>query len=391
MSQVAIALLLALAGRQAPVAELPFELVGNHIYVKGHAGTRPVSVLLDSGAGLSVFDSGLAEAWNLPRTKEGVQVRGAGEGAMRAEMLTDFSVKLDDTSIEQKISLGIPLGPLKYLEGRPLEAVFGFEFFKKYVVEIDYAKNKVRFFDPATFAYKGGGKTIPIRIVANHPRLEGEVEIAGVGKLPVELMIDTGAGSGVSLTGRLVQKEKLNDRLPPSPSVPTGAGVGGATNGRMARIDGITLGGFRLNKPVASVDLGSGGVTGNASGFDVLVGGDIMRRFTVTFDYSRNAMHLEPNASFDTPFPGDQTGLLVKAEGDDLRTFRVMFVVDGSPAKELGIQPGDRLVEIDGTPVAQYELYQLRLLLRTPGKSWKLKLERDQKVIEITLKGRPLI
>jgi len=390
MSPISVALLLGFLGRQAPVAEVPFELVGNHIYIKGTASGKPVSLMLDSGAGMSVLDSGLAEKWDIPRDANGLPVRGAGSETMKAQMLKDFKVKFDGTSVEQPIIIGIPLSALKFLEGRPIEGVVGFEFFRKYVIQIDYANSKVRLFAPDTFKYEGSGKGIPVRIVGNHPHLDGEIEVPGLGKLPVEVMVDTGAGSGVSLSGKIVDREKLDAKLPPSPKVPTGAGVGGATSGRNVRIDAVSLGGYRLEKPIASLDLGSGGVTGATSPFDVLIGGDIMKRFTVTFDYSRNLMYLEPNSDFAKPFTGDMTGMYIKADSEDLRSYVVMYIVDGSPAKEAGVAVGDHVVSIDGKPTSSYELFQLKGLLREPNKTWTVKLNRDGKTIDVKLKGRPL-
>jgi len=391
MSVLSVALLLGLVGRQGPVAEVPFELVGNHIYIKGTAGDRPISLLLDSGAGMSVLDAGLAEKWGVHMDASSLPVTGAGKSSMKAQMLKDFKVKFDGTSVEQPIIIGIPLDALKYLEGRPIEGVVGFEFFKKYVIQIDYAKSKVRLFTPEGFKYEGVSAAIPVRIVSNHPHLKGEVEVPGVGKLPVEVMIDTGAGSGVSLSGKFVEQQKLDAKLPASPKVPTGAGVGGQTTGRNVRIDSVTLGGFRVDRPLASLDLGSGGVTGATSPFDVLIGGEIMKRFTVTFDYSRNLMYMEPNADLGQPFAGDQTGMYIKADGDTLRNFVVMYIVDGSPAQEAGVKVGDHVVTIDGKPTSNYELFQLKALIREPNKTWSVGLDRDGKSININLKGRPLV
>jgi predicted aspartyl protease len=388
---LALALLLGLAHYQAPVAELPFELVGNHIYLKGESDGRPVSILLDSGAGMSVLDSGVAERLKVPTQASNLPVSGAGAGRVQAQMLKGFKVRFSGTHIEQPIMIGIPLGALAFLEGRPLEAVVGFEFFQKYAINIDYENRKVRFYDPATFRYTGPGKEIPIRIQNNHPHLEAELEVPGLGKIPVEAMIDTGAGSGVNLTGRIVEAQKLDERLPKSPTAPSGAGVGGQTVGRNVRLDGVSFAGFRFEKPVASLDLSKGGATGAGASYDVLIGGDVMRRFNVIFDYSRKRMILEPNGEFAKPFPGDQVGFLVMAEGEKLRNYRVMWVSEGTPAKESGLEVGDRLVTIDGKPAGTYELYEIKKMLREPGKRWRFEVERKGERKTIELQGRSIV
>ncbi|AIE84098.1 aspartyl protease family protein [Fimbriimonas ginsengisoli] len=391
MPHLALALLLGLAPIQTPIAELPFELVGNHIYLKGEAENRPISILLDSGAGMSVLDSGIAERWNIPRNKSGLPVTGAGAKPIQAQMLQGFKVRFAGTKIDQPIIIGIPLEQLAYLEGRPLEAVVGNEFFQKYVVNIDYANRKVRLFNPEGYTYTGKGKELSIRLVGNHPHIDAEIEVPEIGKLPVEAVIDTGAGSSVNLTGRLMEAQKLDGHFPKSPIAPSGAGVGGATTGRPGRLGSLSFGGFKLDRPVASMELSNGGALGTGAAYDILIGGDVMRRFDVTFDYSRKKLYLQANEEFIKPFPGDQTGFLMTAEGKNLRTYRVMWVSDGTPAKEAGIQVGDVLVQVDGKPAETYELYQLKKLFREPDKQWKLELDRNGERKKINLKGRSIV
>ena len=51
------------------------------------------------------------------------------------------------------------------------------------------------------------------------------------------------------------------------------------------------------------------------------IGNEILRRFKVTFDYSRAQMILEPNNAIDQPDEFDMSGLSPLAEESDLRVY----------------------------------------------------------------------
>lgn len=87
------------------------------------------------------------------------------------------------------------------------------------------------------------------------------------------------------------------------------------------------------------------------------IGGGVLKRFTVTFDYRNKVMILEPNAQFGTPEPYDRSGMWVNRAGD---AFEVVDVVPGGAAAKAGIRVGDRIVACDGKRAAEVPLTLLR-------------------------------
>jgi hypothetical protein len=71
------------------------------------------------------------------------------------------------------------------------------------------------------------------------------------------------------------------------------------------------------------------------------LGADLLRKFRVIFDYSRNRMVLEPNRTFGRTFEFDMAGMFVTAEGTNLKTYRVHYIVKNSPAEKAAIKTGD--------------------------------------------------
>jgi C-terminal processing protease CtpA/Prc len=92
----------------------------------------------------------------------------------------------------------------------------------------------------------------------------------------------------------------------------------------------------------------------------VNVGGTILRRFNVTFDYRNQSMYLAKNADFGAPFSYDRSGLfLIDVNG----AYTVLSVLPGSPGAAAGLAKGDVLLNVNATPAANDSLAALRQLL----------------------------
>jgi C-terminal processing protease CtpA/Prc len=122
-----------------------------------------------------------------------------------------------------------------------------------------------------------------------------------------------------------------------------------------------------------------------------LIGGEILRRFTVIFDYSRSEMILEPNADFGAPFEYDMFGAYLLAEAPDFERFIVHRLVEGSPAKAAGLKEGDVIVSIDGRPSGDFTLEQVRQMFRQTDRQCVLGIEDGDKVRRVSLKTKRLI
>jgi C-terminal processing protease CtpA/Prc len=116
-------------------------------------------------------------------------------------------------------------------------------------------------------------------------------------------------------------------------------------------------------------------------GYGGIVGSEILRRFTATFDYPDTRLLLEPNAHFGEPFDFDLSGLYLA--GDE--RIEVLRVVEDSPAAEAGVRQGDRVV-------TDRPLEELRLALRSrPGAEHVLDLERDGRRFTAAFRLRRMI
>ncbi len=363
--------------------ELPFELIGGHIHVAGEMNGHAIDVMLDTGAGASLVDSALVDAWKLP-TSGDLNVKGTG-GAVTGKTLD--GAKLTFGGLEAPIRFAIPLGNLGEQSGHPMQAIVGFEFFASHVVEIDYARRRLRIGD-ADAAFEPIGAAIPVRIVEHHPHIDVHLVAGGV-DFAMDTMIDTGAGSS-TITARFGKQHEL--AIAKGPAQVLASGVGGDVLGRLVRPEAIRIASFELAKPVLQLVEQEAGVQGMDADYDLSIGGDVLRRFKATFDYPHRRMFLAANDELEKPFECDKTGLRWLARGADFRRFEVLGVIDGSSAASAGVKPGDVLESIDGEPASKRTLDELRELFRSPTtKQWKLGLSRNGAHVELAVAAKTLI
>lgn len=137
------------------------------------------------------------------------------------------------------------------------------------------------------------------------------------------------------------------------------------------------------------MDEGGAGADPNNAG---LLGGEILTRCTVTFDYERGRMILEPNSNFGKPFHTEMSGITWTTGGrGDFSTFRVLRIIPDSPAAAAGFEVEDRLVSIDGVPADSFTSHRLYEYFRRDGREVRLTVERKEEQISKTLRLKPLL
>ena len=358
------------------------------IRVRGQVGTRDsVWITVDTGASSSVLDHGQAKKLGL-KVEGTQQSRGAG-GYQTGSEAHDVELRLLGFELRGRRIDTLPLENLATRSGVPVHAILGYELFSRRVVELDYAGGCMRLYDPRRYDYRGDGAVLPLEFHENHPYVAARVVLPGGRTFDGKFELDTGSSAALLLGPETAERERVLDSMARTRSA-SGMGVGGAIESRIGRADRLELGPFRLEAPLTALHPpGPGRIS--APGTDGNIGGTILARFKVIFDYSRKRVILEPNASLDDPFESDMSGLGLVAELPDLRTVRVARVQEESPASEAGVRAGDELARVDGRPAAEIGLPALREMLRREGREVRLELLRGTERIEVTIRTRRLI
>jgi S1-C subfamily serine protease len=121
------------------------------------------------------------------------------------------------------------------------------------------------------------------------------------------------------------------------------------------------------------------------------MGGELLRRFTVVFDYSHQVMYLDPNSQFNDPFDAGMSGLSLVSAPPDFSSFRVAFIVPDSPASIAGLRAGDTVTAIDGKPVKEITLASTAKMFRQDGRTYLFTVQRDGETMDVSIKMRRMI
>jgi hypothetical protein len=241
--------------------------------------------------------------------------------------------------------------------------------------------------EPERFGYSGTGQELPIVLSGNFPLVTCEARTSGGAKVPVQLVVDLGAGHALSLNvdsheDITVPRGAIEFRL--------GTGVGGDVNGRIGRISSLHLGRFALNDVVTSfADAALRGCAVSGTAQHGNLGTNALRRFNVTFDYANQRMILEPGGHFKDPFEFNMAGIGFKKTHEG--TFDIDRVIRNSPAGESGLKKDDVVNNINGRPAKHFSEEDLEQLLKEEGKEVSLCISRGGEQIEVCLKLRRLI
>ncbi|HWW62401.1 MAG TPA: PDZ domain-containing protein, partial [Thermoanaerobaculia bacterium] len=201
--------------------------------------------------------------------------------------------------------------------------------------------------------------------------------------------VDTGARSSLILNGPFIEKHRLREKLGAAFDGITGWGIGGAVRAQLVRIPSLQIGTADVTSVVARLSTQTAGALASDR-MDGLIGGQLLARFNVTFDYSRSVMLLEKTAAFARADRWDGTGMWLGQRGD---IFEVLDVIANGPAANAGLRVGDEVLAIDGRRAAALSLpaERLRLYADDTPRTIALTVRRGADEKQVTLKLRRLV
>ena len=371
----------------------PIEITCNKPFVHVSVdGSSPQWFILDSGnSGNSIIARECADRLQLQHGAERKQEVGAGSGADVRVTTGRHPVLL--RAMGETLSVAEPLlmtlAHVSRNEGRRVDGLLGSDFLARHVVTIDYARNTITLHDGKAFEPPQGAAVVPLELSAGWPIVRGSITTPGGKVIPCRLIIDTGVRFTVALFRPFSERYALRESAAGLDDVIVGVGAGGYSRGDVGRLDQLTLGPVSFAKPVAVFSRDTSGVFGQ-DGPEGIVGGELLRRHRVTFDYPHARMILEPYSAQPAPFEHDMSGIFLGALGPDYIKLQIVAVNSKTPATEAGLRIGDEIVSIDGKRAPALTLDLARELLRVPG-TRRLEIRRGEQVMKLQLAIRRLV
>lgn len=367
------------SAQEATSVTVPITLHGVHIFVSATIQDKPVTLVLDTGAGANVLTPQAAARLQLTPGKGRASVTGAGGNGPSVSLVKIPTLGIGTSRLTDQSAYLIPLP-----DALPCDGLLGTPFLESWVVTIDYEHSRMILTPRQAFVPPPHASVLPMRFQKNTPHIEGTVDgYSGW------FQIDTGAGDAVTLFTPFVEKNHLRGKYTPSLRMATGRGVGGVLYGDVVRLSELVLGDFHLRKPVAELSRQKQGVFAEKEVAGNL-GGEVWQRFTLTLDYANKKVYLSPDRQYDAPFVGNRSGLGID---DEQGTYVVRSVLPKSPGEEAGVKVGESVLAINGVPMAQIKPWDVRDLLRgDPGTQLRLRLRSSGKAArDVTLTLRDLL
>ena len=343
----------------AKSATVPFDFDDGEIGIPVLINGKKSRVFLDSGASGFALSQTVADTMHLKQ--QGVlEARGYGGS-------TDLHpVKIDTLEIPGAVRLmGLTAVSIALPEGfdqslsQPVSGFIGYDLLSRYVVKIDYAHRTLTFSDPAVWTpFAADGPALPLNLDSDVPSVQARLDYYA----PASFLLDTGDESALRLYGPYVAAHGLRSKYPKqTPSV--GGGIGGQSRSSLTRVGQFTVAGQTLRSVPTDLSLDTKG--GASQIFAGALGGGLLSRFTVTFDYPHSRVFLAPTQATSLPFDLRTSGVTV-AQVKDAQghaRFVVADVTAGTPAARAGVLLYDQILRVDGQDAGKLTLPALRGLL----------------------------
>lgn len=367
--------------------QIPIEIYNNLIVVPVVLNDAlPLKFILDTGVRTSILtQKTFSDILNLPYSRKYTISGPGGDKLVDAYVTNNVSIDLPGVSGRGHAMLVLAEDYLElrnYL-GTDVHGILGYELFSRFIIEIDYQKRLLTLMTPERFRKRSKFQAIPMKIEDTKPYIIVPLVLSDGTAMDAKLLMDSGASHGLMLeTGsdaRIKVPEKTVSSL-------LGRGLGGEIFGKVGRIKSLSLGTNTLEDVIANFpdpnsyfdSIKVGNVFRNGA-----IGGEIMSRFTIVFNFPKERVYIKKNSNFRNSFYYNLSGITVKAKGSALNIFEVTEVRDQSASQRGGILPGDQILSVNGIAAKNLDLNSVNGFFNSkPGRRIKLEISRKGEKIK---------
>jgi len=265
--------------------------------------------------------------------------------------------------------------------GEPIDGIIGYAVLSRYIVKVDYDKERVFFCTRGTIRYPRGGYLLKPQI---NQLVSQSLRVRDAATIQSRFLFDLGAGLCILFSRDFIEDSNLLDkkrkRWPKE-----GEGLGGKIDMELTVIKEVKIGPYRFRNVPSFIFNDDYNVTSYPQ-MGGLIGNDIMRRFNIIINYEHGDIYITPNHHFSEMFDYSYSGLELYLIGGKIV---VGDVAPGSPAELAEIKEGDEVIAVN--KAFNRNLNQYKIALQTPNEKVKLILRRDDQIIERMLKVRSIL
>jgi predicted aspartyl protease len=342
-----------------------FALIKNLIVIPLYINSKgPYNFLLDTGVGaIIITDPKLLDTLNLTDLRT-IKVMGLGEGQEIEALLTNQIVvrlkSAEGTKITTAILKNDVFNLSNYL-GVKIYGIIGYPFFNSFKVRINYLNKQMTYALPDQ-PLRNKGEKVAIEISNNRPYLFADLETSTKEKIKAKLIIDCGASHSLLMYGLNGQPFPL-----PKETIPANLGIGlsGLISGSVGRMPKLSFGKFSFNNVLSGFPVFES--LGSKFGYtnqDGNLGAEVLRRFTVVYDYQNKSMYLQQNRAYRSPFEHDMSGIEIFSDAENQGRVFISRIEKDSPAEKAGFLVDDEILGINFKLIEGYTLEEIAKLFK---------------------------
>ena len=331
--------------------------------------------ILDTGASLTLLDSQFVKKNNISLFRIGnIDLGGTGNSpAKSVPIYQNIKTMFLNNNFSSEFLTTYDLKKIIPIE----DGIAGINFFKNKIVKIDY-KNEILTFLENNKEIDNSYTKIPLTLIKTKPYMLLHIKINDSISISGQFLIDTGSEFAVTLNSYYSEKLKLYEKIDKKIiKKVTNGGIGGNTYKFLIKADKIKFYGFKIQDILISCVKQEFEHIEKTKQILGRVGNLFLENFDVIFDINNKFMYLKPNENYKE-FNYFRGGMSIGKKTKN--GFTIRNVLEKSNARNIGIEKGDILTEIDGKNVIKLGYLKLKVLLMQKGKH-KLKLLRNNKII----------
>ena len=391
-----------------------FELVNNLIIVPVKINGVTFSFILDSGVNRTIlFNNDLISELQL-KNKTSISLRGfSNSESIKAYKVEATLFEVDRLKSFNHEILLLEDGNLSFSQrmGTQIDGILGATLFKDYKITVNYNTERLRIErSQEKTASCRKCSILPIRFRNSKPLVRASITQENGKRVEGDFLIDSGSSDALWLFDQHDEIEKPTSFFPDF----LGIGINGDVFGDRSKINAFRLGSFTLNQVKAAFpdSLGSYKVLVDSKRIGS-IGGELLKRFKVTFDYPNKQVVLKKTSKTFDRFYYNLSGIELQYKGESLvkekvssfqsrdipenesnnrgikiylsQLYRLRFrpIIEianlrvNSPAALAGLKEGDVITSVNGKRVGDIDLQEImHQFQKKPGAKIKLGILR---------------
>lgn len=359
----------------------PIEVCNNLIVIPVLFGDQELNFILDTGVRSTILiDKDFATSNGIGIQRK-IELYGAGSSKPVNALVTE-EIPLTIPGVKSgglsTVVLEEDFLNLEQHLGTKIHGLIGYDIFSRFIVKVNYYHEKVIIFQPDEFNPKRNYFEVDLDIKESKPMVNLELELNNQKSFNSKLLVDTGASHAIVLNQQSSPEIDIPDK---HIAASLGWGLSGEIKGYLGRIDCINFGEKKLGGVITSFPIAD---ENDVSQYDRhgSIGGELLRKFHVIFDFPNSNLYLKANRSFKYPFEYNMSGLEFLAQGKDLNRYVISRIRKNAAADNVGFEPGDIVVSLNNVLSEKLDLTKIYTQLNDKeGKKINLTVYRDGQYI----------